>query len=179
MCESYEPSKSKSRCIVLKAASSTICESSSKPVAQRFAWSLVQAQRDRIPVSAEHFDWMHSFKSELNVLGFRHPQDKTAKSSDTAKFISQEWSCHHRWAMRIQDVLQRWKAKMLREEVNFNDIMCYASSFNNIEKVHQQFGDQSLVSMEEVLELKSSFEKEYEKLNKILLQYSSRDLGNW
>jgi len=68
---------------------------------------------------------------------------------------------------------------MLQEEVNFNDIMCYASSFNNIEKVHQQFGDQSLVSMEAVLELKSSFEKEYEKLNKILLQYSSRDLGNW
>jgi len=179
MCESYEPSKSKSHCIVLKAASSTICESSSKPEAQRFAWSLVQAQRDRIPVSAEHFDWMDSFKSELNVLGFRHPQDKTTKSSGTAKFSSQEWSCHHRWAMRIQDVLQQWKKKMLQEEVNFNDIMCYASSFNNIEKVHQQFGDQSLVSMEVVLKLKSSFEKEYEKLNKILLQYSSRDLGNW
>lgn len=178
MCKSCEPSITSTRCSVLKAARKTICGSSSRPAAETFAWSLVRALCDEIKVCTENFDWMHSFTSELKVLGFNY-KSKTATSSVTADVCLQEWLSHRQWAESIQAVLQHWKERMLQEKVNFNDIMCYASNSSTIEEVCKHYFDQPLLSPSKVTQLKDSFLQQYEKLNKILLQYSSSDLGTW
>ena len=182
MCEICESSTTSNRCDVLMAARKTIRDSSSRPVAQRFAWSLVRALRDRTSVCFENFDWMHSIRSELKVLGLNYKpinKDRTASSSVTAEISTQEWLNHCQWVQSIQDVLQQWKERMLQEKVNFNEIMYYASNSSIVEEVCQQFFDQQLLPPSKVTQLKEDFLQQYEKLNKILLQYSSSDLGSW
>ena len=178
MCKTCEPSATSTRCSVLKAARNTICKTSSRPAAQKFAWSLVRALRDEIKVCSENFDWMHLRTSELKILGFNY-KNKTATSSVTADICSQEWLRHHQWAESIQAVLQHWKERMLQEKVNFNDIMYYASNFSTIEEVREDYFDQPLLPLGKVKQMKDCFLQQYERLNKILLQYSSSDLGTW
>jgi len=68
---------------------------------------------------------------------------------------------------------------MLQEKVNFSDIIYYASNFVTIEEVCEDCFDQPLLPLSKVKQMKDCFLQQYERLNKILLQYSSSDLGTW
>ncbi len=76
------------------------------------------------------------------------------------------------WIQTIQHILQTWNCKIKLKQVTIDDILLYASCFNEVAKICAVLHADTLVVDSSLIdELKLSLEEQFENLNILLLKY--------
>ena len=152
---------------------------------QRFCWGLVAACCAKIPVAQDHFDWVHSYSYVIGQLGYLFTTYCTArKLGDEEKILSKAFPReiarsrsddirkYFDWVKRIQDVLIFWQEKFLSQNVNYDELLLYASSNIPLATLGNTLSSPFLViDSQDVQQLKNAILQDFEIANVLLLKY--------
>lgn len=85
------------------------------------------------------------------------------------------------WVAKIQSTLQFWCDKFHHQNVSYNEILLYADNYVKLDPVSESLCASSrIVDHEDIMNIKSTFLEEYERLNVLLVHYiPSQPDANW
>ena len=99
------------------------------------------------------------------ILSQHFPQEISKSSSDDVIRYFQ-------WVRKAQDVLIVWQGKFLHNEVNFDDVLTYASHHVSIDRVGRALCAHTVVmDSQDVQDVKNLFITSFDQLNIYLLKY--------
>lgn len=152
---------------------------------QRFCWGVVSAGCNKMPISAESFDWVISLQSVISQLGsVFNAYCNSRKLSGQACLLTDslpkeveecQWEDvrnYFHWIKRVQDVLLIWQNKFLKNDVNFDEILTYASHNVSISNLGRAVGGSPYVmDLQDIQSVKESFMICFEQLNCYFIRY--------
>ncbi len=145
---------------------------------------MVSAACSKISISAESFEWVFlqpvisqlgsvfiTYCNSRNLMGHacllteKQPQEiKDCQWEDIRNYF--EWICN------VQDVLYTWQNKFLKNNVNFDEILIYASNSFAIDGLGRAVcATDYVMDMQDVSEVKKTFALCFEQLNCYLIRY--------
>lgn len=152
---------------------------------QRFCWGVVAAGCEKIPISAESFGWVISLQAVIAQLGsIFNVYCNSRKLSGQECLLSQSMppevaNCqsndvrnYFHWIRQVQDILNIWQNKFLQNNVNFDEILSYASYNVSISALGRAVGGSEYVmDLQDIQNVKESFTMCFEQLNFYLIKY--------
>ena len=174
---------------IIKECVTTICQEIGclKNPSSRlnFCWGIVASCCKKIPIS-DNFEWATSYYSVISQFGRIFGIYCTTAGleeregilredhfpSDVADCPSENVRKFFSWVSKAQQVLCAWQQKFNSKCINFDEILLYAKSFSQINRVATVFQAESLVvDTHDVQLIKQDFLQSFELLNILLLCY--------
>lgn len=149
----------------------------------RFAFGVVAVCCSRLPIS-EQLDWMCSYAQVIEQLGKIYTSYCNHQGiEEEARILTElpaavrqspleEMHSFFQWVIVVQSVLALWKRKFMDQTLTFDQMLEYIRLGRNIENVGAAVcGSLLVVDPTVVEEYKSSFLRQFEKLNLHLIKY--------
>ena len=151
----------------------------------RFCWGVISAGCNKIPISGDSFEWMFSLQPVVSQLGLVYNvYCKTRKLSGHACLLIEQlpqevadcnWDdvCNYfQWVRKIQEILHIWQNKFFKYNINYDEILVYASNTVAINSLGQAVcASECVIDIQDISEVKKTFTMCFEQLNCYLIRY--------
>ena len=152
---------------------------------KKFCWCVVGAICNKFMLTAENFDWIHKCQTVINQLGVifntycnsRKLFNESCLLSDSTpdEVLSCPWEDvkkYFGWVQNVQNVLRFWYTKFFNSNVNYDELLQYAS--NNV--ILNTLGravcaTMFVMDMQDISQIKDTYNANFEQLNIYLLRY--------
>ena len=151
---------------------------------QKFCWGIVATicSKTSASITADSYDWIHFNDYTITLLGQIYASYCNGKNipeiervltdtlpKDIAHLPSDDVHKFFEWVRRIQQVLFDWQRKVLDGDVNYDDILLYASKQSILLHIGQLVC--SRLAIIDSQDIKLSYLEPFEKVNAHLIKY--------
>ena len=149
---------------------------------QNFCWGIVANCCSKIPSTLDSFEWLdlysylidqlaHVYHAYCNVMQLGQAQ-RVLSQHPVPRHPSPDVKKYFDWIQKVQDMLLKWKEKLVSQDANYDDILLYASHQTCLQALGQKvYVSSAVVDSQIVQQMKNTYLEQFELLNAYLIRY--------